>query len=422
MNEEIVALDIDWDFILHLANPESVRAIQAEQVKDELIVDPIAKKVFAWQMKHIHEHGAPATASVLENEFPNIPFDQPESKIRDLIGRMRQRYMRNQGRDMIRELTVMAAEDPLAVAQKMMESGRQLSDLTRKRGETFGPNDFPRAMEFYDKQVLRGPGPTLGFKELDDHFNGIMNLSFLIATPKTYKSWFTVKDFYENIMAGGNPYLYSLELPAVDTEWRLACMASGIPYWKYLKSSLSIEEKRVAELAMQDLKDKAGDNGFHIEKPQPGERTVHHMVNRALELGSTCVFIDQLQYMETRKGISLGSANHTGDYWEVCMDLRDYSDQIPIFVVHQFNRSAMAAKGGLPEMQQVKGSSAIEETGTLLLALHATKEQRKSNVVEIGTLATRNFEYKSWHLGVSLSNDCAISMIGEVTDEDEDEE
>jgi hypothetical protein len=82
----------------------------------------------------------------------------------------------------------------------------------------------------------------------------------------------------------------------------------------------------------------------------------------------------------------------------------------------------MAAKGGLPEMQQVKGSSAIEETGTLLLALHATKEQRKSSVVEIGTLATRNFEYKSWHLGVSLSNDCAINMIGEVTDEDEDEE
>lgn len=102
------------------------------------------------------------------------------------------------------------------------------------------------------------------------------------------------------------------------------------------------------------------------------------------------------------------------------MDLRDYSDQIPIFVVHQFNRSAMQNKGELPEMQQIKGSAAIEETGTLLLALHATKEQRKSNIVQIGTLASRNFEYKSWHLGVSLSHDCSIDMIGEVEEEDDE--
>src|SRR5690606_32475780 len=158
----------------------------------------------------------------------------------------------------------------------------------------------------------------------------------------------------------------------------------------------------------------------HIEKPAPGERGVHHMISRAIELGSSCVFIDQLQYMENRKGHSLGAANQTGDYWEVCQDLRDYSDQIPIFVVHQFNRSAMNAKGGLPEMQQVKGSSAIEETGTLLLGICATKEMRKNSMVEIGTLASRNFGYKSWNLGVSLSNGCDITMIGEV-EEDEDE-
>ena len=103
------------------------------------------------------------------------------------------------------------------------------------------------------------------------------------------------------------------------------------------------------------------------------------------------------------------------------MDLRDYSDQIPIFVVHQFNRSAMQNKGELPEMQQIKGSAAIEETGTLLLALHGTKEQRKSNIIQLGTLASRNFEFKAWQLGVSLSNDCSIDMIGEVEDEEEDE-
>jgi hypothetical protein len=415
---EVVALDVDWDFILHLAKPESVRTIQSEQVKPELLVDSEAIKVFEWQMAHTKEHGSPATASVLEDEFPNIPFEEPETKVGDLIERIRERYMRNRGRDMIRRISVAANESPLEAAQLMMESGRALSDLTRKRGETFGPDDFPRALDHYDKQVLRGPGPTLGFQELDDHFNGIMNLSFMIATPKTYKSWYTVKDVYENILAEGNPYLYSLELPAVDTEWRLACMASGVPYWKYLKSAITVDERRHIEECMEELR---GIGSWHVEKPQPGERNVHHLVNRALELGSSAVFIDQLQYMENRNGASLGATNNTGDYWEVCMDLRDYSDQIPIFVVHQFNRTAMAAKGGLPEMQQIKGSAAIEETGTLLLALHATKEQRKSNIVQVGTLATRNFEYRSWHLGVSLSHDCSIDMIGEVEDEEEED-
>lgn len=421
MSEEIVALDVDWDFLFHLAIPESVRSMQAEQVKSALIVDPQVRDVFDWQMEHTKEHGAPANASVLEDEFPTITFDHPQTKVRDLIERLRIRYMRNQGRDKIRELTHLSKEDPLLVAQKMMEGGRELSDLTRKRGETFGPDDFPRALDHYDRQVLKGPGPTLGFRELDEHFNGIMNLTFLIATPKAYKSWFTVKDFYENIRGGGSPYLNSLELPAVDTEWRLACMASGIPYWKYIKNALTVEERKVVEFAMEELRSMAGPGGFHIEKPQPGERDVHRMVNRAMELGSSCLFIDQLQYVENRQGVSLGSTNNTGDYWEVCMDLRDYSDQIPIFVVHQFNRSAMQNKGELPEMQQIKGSAAIEETGTLLLALHGTKEQRKSNIIQLGTLASRNFEFKAWQLGVSLSNDCSIDMIGEVEDEEEEE-
>jgi replicative DNA helicase len=412
-----IALDIDADLVKHLGDPNSVAVLQSEQVRSTLIEDPAAVTVFEWQMDHVRNHGVPAKKNVLEDEF-GIQFEEPDALISDLVERLRQRYMRNEGRQLIRKIAHMASENPLAVAEEMQKASRQLSDLVRKRGETYGPNDFNRAMSEYDKRVLQGPGPTLGFKELDQHFNGIMNLTFLIATPKTYKSWFTIKDLYENVIAGNSPYLYSLELPALDSEWRLACMASGVPYWKYLKASLSPDDRNKTESAMEALRQTGN---FNIEKPAPGERTVHRMVERALEAGSSCIFIDQLQYMENRNGVSLGAANQTGDYWEVCQDLRDYSDQIPIFVVHQFNRSAMSAQGKLPEMQQVKGSSAIEETGTLLLALHATKEQRKSNIVEVGTLATRNFEYKSWHLGVSLSTDCDISMIGEVEDEEEDE-
>ena len=138
------------------------------------------------------------------------------------------------------------------------------------------------------------------------------------------------------------------------------------------------------------------------------------MVERAINSGATCVFIDQLQYVETRSGTSLGARNDTGDYFEVLNELRDYSDEIPIFIVHQFNRSIMSAEG-MPEPQQGKGSSAIEETATLELGLWANKDMRSSNIIHLGTLVSRNYSQPTWEIGIELSKGCALIMNGHAT-------
>lgn len=67
-------------------------------------------------------------------------------------------------------------------------------------------------------------------------------------------------------------------------------------------------------------------------------------------------------------------------------------------------------------MQQIKGSAALEETGTLVLGLHATKDMRSSNVVQMGTLASRNYEWLTWAFNVHFNNACSIDMAGQVTD------
>lgn len=415
MTAEVVALDLDWDLILHLANPDSVSYLQGEQAGLPLIEDELARDVYLFQTNHLREHGHVAAASVLEDEFPDVTIDDPQTAIGDLLERLRERYMRNQGREVIKGLARLASEDPLAVAKEMLRQGRQLADITLKRGEVFGTGDYDRAMSLYHKRVLQGRGPSLGYKEINDHFNGMTGVTFVVAAPKTYKSWFTVNSVLDNIMGGGFPYHYSLELPAEETDFRLRCMAANIPYWKYLKKCLTPDDEERLRIASAGL-DEMG--CYRVEKPGPGERTVARMVERAINAGATAIFFDQLQYMETRKGVNLGSANNTGDYWEVCNDLRDYSDEIPIFVVHQFNRSVMNAKE-MPEAQQAKGSAAIEETATLQLALWANKEMRKNNIVQLGTLASRNYTYQSWEIGVQLSYGCALNMIGPVEDEDE---
>lgn len=408
-------LDLDEEIFHHLGNPESIGYIQAEQFDSSLIEDQAIKGIFDWQMNYIRDYGRAATPAVIYDEF-GVEVGEPETVIGDLVNRMRERYIRTYGRDVIRNIAEIANVEPLAVSKEMLKAGRDLADLTLKRGEVFGSGDYHRAMAMYDKRALKGRGPSLGFREIDDHFNGMQGVTFLIAAPKTYKSWMTIKMTLNNILTEDDhfPYLYSLELPANESDMRLRCMAANVPYWKYLKNCLMPEDRKALEDASK-LMDERGQ--FRIEKPEQGERGVQRMVERAINAGASCIFIDQLQYIENRKGLNLGAQNNTGDYFEVVNDLRNYSDEIPIFVVHQFNRSVMNAKE-MPEMQQGKGSSAIEEVATLSLGLWANKEMRQNNTIEIGTLASRNYSYQNWRVGVQLSHGCNFDMIGPV-DEDE---
>lgn len=410
---KIYELDIDLDLINHLAKRESVYRFQAERVQERVIKDPLAIKVFRWQMQHLRDCGEPATAAVLEDEFADIAIETPETHINDLIQRLRKRYLKNEGRRHVEELANLTVLEPLDVAREMQRRARDLVDLTVTRGEVFGTGDFPRARDEYDKAVTRGPGPSLGYPEVNEHFHGMVGVTFLVAAPKTYKSWFTINAVLDNVARERRPYLYSLELPALESYWRVACMTADIPYWRYLKRMLTPEQMKRIEQATEYI-DEGGQ--FLIDKPNMGSRSVAQLAEKALDAGADCIFIDQLQYVENRKGVTVGAIGSTADYFEIVNDLRNYSDLIPIFCVHQFNRSVMRADE-MPEMQQAKGSSAIEEVATLGLGLWASKDMRNSNIVELGTLAARNYEHASWELSVSLSRNCAIEMVGRIDDD-----
>lgn len=414
----VVQLDLDWDLIMHLADPESVSTLRAERLAMDVIEDGLAKEAYKWQMDHVRKHGTSATASVLEAQFDEVQIDRPQTQIGDLVTRLRERYAKNAARRAIKEMVELSSQEPLAVGAQMLRVGKTLTDISSERGAQFGTGDLERAKEVYRQKALRGPGPTLGFPELDAHFNGIQGITFGLAPPKTYKSWiYGVNALLSGVEQGKHPVLYSLELPAEDTYYRCLCMAANVPFWKYERTSMTPpEEKRIESAA--EMLDSVGT--YVVEKPPPGERSAQVLIERAMSSGADYVIIDQLQYVENDKGTNLGTLNDTGQYWNTLSMLRDYSDEIPMMVVHQFNRSVMNSKQ-MPEMQQAKGSGAIEETGHLVLGLWANKEMRKNNVVEIGTLASRSYSWKSWHVGVSLSQGCAFDMIGEVLD-DEDEE
>jgi hypothetical protein len=410
MSEEVTLLDLDWDLIQHLVIPESFQKLRSEQFKGDLIEDELAEKVWDFQVEHHKKHGEIATAAVVEDQFDEVTIDKHEAAIGDLIERLRVRYVRNQGQSIVQKLGNATVKDPLTVGKLMAVEGRHLIALTEPRGESLSEMDHDIAIQAYDERVIQGKGPSLGFPELDEHFYGQQGVTVVVAAPKSYKSWVTVNAVSANIYFDEMPYLYSLELKAVETDWRLKCLRADIPYWKYLRAQLDEEDRKDLQAVANELEETGN---YRIEKPPPGERGVHQLVERAMNAEATCIFVDQLQYVEDSRGRSLGSLNDTGSYFEVLNDFRNYSDDIPIWIVHQFNRSVMGADE-MPEPQQGKGSAAIEEVASLELGLWANKDMRASNVLQIGTLESRHYSHQTWEIGIELTRGCNFMMNGPV--------
>jgi replicative DNA helicase len=411
-NLTIYTLDLDYDFIMHLAVPDSFQVIRDEHISKELLEDEVAIAAYEFQIEHQREHGKPASGSVLEHELKEqgVFIVTPQSAIGDLIQRLRERYANNKGREAILQVTQQTISDPARLAQAMLEEGRRLHNLLSPHGTSVTADDYERAIARYHKKVAAGRGPSLGFDDVDDYFYGQHGLTFMVGAPKSFKSWFTIKAVLKNIEDGRFPYLYSLELPAEETDMRLRCMKAKVPYWKYLQNSLDKDDQQAIEESSEIL---ASWGQYIIEKPKAGDRGVDTIIQRARDSGADCIFIDQLQYIENRRGLAVGATNDTKDYFDVINHLRDYSDNGPIWTVHQFNRSILNSEG-MPEMQQIKASSAVEECATLVLGLWANKEMKKSNMVQLGTLTSRNYGMAAWEAQIRMRTTCGIQLLGRV--------
>lgn len=409
---EVYAIDLDEEVISHLAIPESFAVFREERLDFDLFEDEFTKKVYEWALNHNSEYGSPPSPSVLAEEF-ELDFEKPLTAVGDLIERLRKRYVKNHAREHMEKISAAYKEDPAKVIEVLPQVAREITSIVGRREESSGTGDLDISLQKYDEMVLRPPGGSFGFKEIDEHFHTMKGITFLIAAPKTYKSWVTVNAALENVTQGKSVYLYSLELPAEESDMRVRCLAAGVPYWKYLRGALSQNDRESLAKASEII-DSLG--VYKCVKPKQGHRSVEEMVENAGEAGADVVFIDQLQYMENGKGKQLGGCDPR-EFWNPLDRARDLSDDIPIWFVHQFNRSVMGADR-MPEMQQAKGAAVVEEVATLALGLWANKDMRKSGIIELGTLASRNYGFKSWEIGLDLTRTCDFELLGEVEHDD----
>ena len=412
MSELPPGIRLDDELLSHLPDEEAWVVLRGEGFDPDLIVEPEYKVIYKWAVEHNRNYGMPPTASAILDEFADLDYDFPEplTAVGDLLDKMRLRYSDNRGRDIINEAIEQHQKDPTKVFKMLIQESQDAIDAATKRGEVYGTGDYDRAIKRYFERAKRGPGPSLGFPELDEHFYNQLGLTAIIGAPKSWKSWVMVKATIANIEHGFYPWLFSLELPAEEADMRLRCMLAEVPWWHYLKGCISPEERE----RMQDVSEMLDEAGsYRVIKPPEGQRDIESMVWQAKDAGADCVFIDQLQYVET-EGRSLGSFGpETGRYFEVLCKARDLADEIPICFAHQFNRSVMNAEK-MPNIQQAKNSAAIEETVTLALGLWASPELRASEPPRclIGSLISRNYMDVIWEMEINLTDKCRLAIDG----------
>jgi len=415
-----ITLDYDYELLNHIIDPNAWVTISGENFSEELIEDDFVRDIFLWQKSHLRQHKQIASPAVLNEEFgldnSDFEFEKPETAIGDLIDRLRERYAKNRSRDTFKRLEEGYKNNPSSISQILLQEGRKLSSVLSKNGEVYGTGDIHRAKSKYEVRANLGKGPSLGYKEIDDYVFGQRGITFVMGTPKSGKSWQMIQSVKANIEQKRNVWLYSLELPAEETDMRLRCLMADVPWWKYLRSAMTNTDWKKIEEASERM-DELG--SYKIVKPPRGERKIEEMVERAIDAGVDSLYIDQLQYIEADSGGTLGEHNSTGLYWGVLDKARDLSDTIPICFAHQFNRNGSSSTDSMPDITTAKGSSAIEETATLALGIWANKDMRRNNVAELGILISRNYIPQRWELNVELSRGCHFDIIDRIDDDSE---
>ncbi len=411
-----MAVEPDIELCSHLSDPDAWVVLKGEGFHPDLIEDERVRDAFEWAKDFLRKHNEPPSAEVLDDEFeiPGEPFfEEPVTVPDDLVERMRRRYKNNQQRTRVRKIVKLQKEDSDSVAKEMAMSAKELQDILSRRGESYNAGEGERAIQAYLDKATRGPGASLGFPALDAYFSGQRGITTLAAAPKSYKSWITVKAVFESILQGKYPWLFSLELPAEETEMRLMCMMADLPFHKYISNSFTREEQKL----LTDVEKLMAETGaYKVLTPPYGERTIEEMIDKAQDGGAGAIFIDQAQYVET-DGKKLGDWNETGKYWAVLDRARSLTENICF--VHQLNSSKAASSSTFPTYDMIKSTSAFAEVGTLVLGLWASKEMRRSSKMQIGVLSARNHTHLIWDVDVNLTTGCDFQITGIAPDEEE---
>lgn len=406
------------ELINHLAVPESANVFYSERFKEEFLDDEdedeeLAVSVLKWVFDHVHTYGRAPDPSEVQYRFPKIDFRPPVTDPKWLIDQFKNRWVRNHANIVIEKAARNTGKaNPRPAIEEAVRELQKLNEAIRPQNTMLSNKDSEWVLDAHFQRIADMDGPSgvpFGFKPIDKHLLGLKKgmLVFTIARPKRYKSWMLIKSAVEAQKAGYRGVFFTLEMPLQEMYLRYACMVTGVGFQDMINGNLMDKDVMFVYEKLESIKNDLEPIVFL--KPPVGSRHVSDLAIIAKEHRADVIYIDQLKFIEC--DLKVAADKRFATIERVCEELKEASEDFPIYVACQFNREA-ANMTEMADLSKIGLSDAIGQTGDILLGLYQSKEMKQSNELQFGVIDARQFEPLTWTIQVELSTNSNFRCTG----------
>lgn len=404
-------MDFDAQFIAHLSDPESLQLFIREGISTALLVGNRPQAIWNFTRQYFEESKQAPPLEVLVAEFPSFRFvEEPRTAAHWVVDKLRDRYRRGQVQEINRTVAELG-KDPDAALSYMRERVFEVETLSGSSRHTIDSSHFDRLLDQYQEHVIEGmfAGRSFGFDFLDAHTGGQKpgHLSFLVARPKRFKTFFLLESFVAQVRAGGNPIFFTLELTLEEAWQRLTCIYSGFPFTKIVTGDMSksdYDEFRFIQNQLQET------GKFILSRPPVGERTVSALFGEVEKREADSILIDQLSFLEPPKDYYARPDLATADIVYALKNAASRrGSERPVYVAAQINRQ------GKDEIDAttIALSDSVGQAADLIVGLTRTKAQMQSGLVFMEIVEARHCEPEEWQLSVTLKTKTCFELSRE---------
>jgi len=395
--------DLEKKLLGRLLEPADIAEVWDCGVRAEHFENPLLQAVFNftvdyWQSSQMR---SVPTRWVLEQEFSGYhPPTGVTEEVFELASLLRRRYVTNQLQEMLRKAAVDSHVDPLSALKELHAAAYAATETVTPRLTRVNMADT--AEQRKEGYLHTGPhaaqiGVPYGIDLLDSYTGGIYpgELSVVGAFAKTGKTWFLCNAAVAALRAGFRPVIFTLEVSFADIQQRIDALYSGVGYNHITRNTLTEEQRRQLCEAVDDL---ASRGGIAIERPDPGDRTVSHIVTRTRQLAGDYLIIDQLSRLES--GIATRSTKElrAAVMSQLSTEISRSDSKIPCLMAVQQRRGDEE-----PTLESFADAAEIEREVDMALGIYRNAELRHAQQMRCSILGSRRSDATAFLLDWQLT-------------------
>lgn len=411
---ETPILNIEDEFINHLATSDGAEFAIRDGVSDQVIYTPKNKAIYAFVQHYYSETGVIPTDVVLKAEF-NINVKPPQTTINWIIEKLRERYKKNKVQDLAIELA-QNVDKPDSAMELLTARTLEIQQNSSSSRYVWASGDSKLFLSGLQDKILQGhyKGIPVGFDAVDNFTGGLKKsyLAFMVARPKRMKTFFVCNAFIQQKLAGAKPMLVTMENTEEEIMLRISCLLSGYP-WDLAQRG---EFTAAGWQLLMNTWNKFDALGEHwIVRPPEDERTVPSIVLQADKLGADSLIISQFAYLHPTNPIYYSRPDH--EKWgSIVMDLKGAASrpghERPILVEAQVNREGDRLEDFSDiSLSQLGLTDKIGQVSDIVYALYQNKEMRDNQQIQFGIIEARNSDKSSWHIRTEFRDETYLELI-----------